>query len=152
MRNFTKLLLYIILLILLLSGILLFLQIRFCPPIYEDKTVIDIWNNSDSYINGMTITYDESEKVSIIPEIKPHERIIATITSSELPFLKAKAYLNYEGKECLLISELRNQGSTEARVEINKNHDINVEDLSYIWLRHKDKFHYKKFNRIVEIL
>lgn len=148
--NKHKVLILIVCGIMLLLGVYKYLSKLYLPPIFEDKVVIDIWNDTDKLVSDISIFCDESDQVTRLPDILPKERIIVTLKPNNINVPKTKLYVNYNDENRLLVAELRKNVGTEAIITINKE-GFETMDLSYKWNRYKYKLYYKKYSRIVEL-
>lgn len=145
-----KILLIFFVCIIILCIAYIYLSACFAPPYYEDKTVIDIWNNTNREQSGLMLSYEDSNITKTIPSIQPYERIVIVLDTSNMESAKTHLYISYNNHKQILIDDLRKNVGTEAIVSIHKN-SFSTEDLSYVWGRHYRRLYYKNYDRLINL-
>lgn len=147
MKNFSFFLIIAIGISVLYIGYI-YLTACYAPPSYEDKAVIDIWNESDDCINGLYLSYGDA--VKIVDDISPKERIILIVDTDDMKEPITEMYITFNNKSVLIINELRKNIGASAMVRINGD-EITAKDFSSIWFRNYRRLYYKKYNSIIEL-
>ena len=130
--------------------IVYFFLCRFCftPPQYDEhKIIIDVWNQTNKKISGMTLMCDDPITEIVIPDMDSRERVVYVMNPLDVSSGFAVMNMVYDNNDYELFGELIRLNGGEARVII-KEEEIIIYDISYTLNRYDDMFYYKPYKLV----
>lgn len=130
-------------------------------PRYDDKTVLDIRNQTNQNISGMYLSVivpetfemlnnsDFNKKINI-PDIKPYDRIIVVLDQKSVSLPGMKLELVYNDYSDIIVDELhKNVGSMHI---INLEEDlVSSRNINNHLFQKYFKFYWKRYSNVIEL-
>ncbi len=128
-------------------------------PTYAGRVTIDLSNNTLNTVNDIYISYEGSERIVTVPEIKPLERVILLLPNDIFSEPRKSQIYIYHGNEKYTLleeyyevtfAEYDNDVEQYAKATVNNN-DVTIKDLHGGIFNLNYSLNLKPYFRIIEL-